>query len=72
GGDYTLSIDSNNCISLFEMPNNLLKIAFSDVQINGSAPQPENTSAGETSAIETLPAETSPAETSSSETSAAE
>lgn len=64
GGDYTLSIDSSGCISSFEMPNNLLKIAFSDVQINGSTAQPESeTSADENSSGENSESETSCAET---------
>ncbi len=33
GGDYTLSLDSSGNIACFDMPNNLLHIAFTDVQV---------------------------------------
>jgi hypothetical protein len=32
GGDYILSLDENGDISSFDMPNNLLRISFHDVQ----------------------------------------
>lgn len=38
GGAYTLSLDKEGCISTFEMPNNLLKIAFSEVSFNTPSP----------------------------------
>lgn len=59
GGDYTLSVDSNGNIHTFEMPNNLLKIAFSDVN-SVSAPQTSQTTEAvtnsETESTETVPA----------------
>lgn len=33
GGDYTLSLDSSGNIARFDMPNNLLHISFTDVQV---------------------------------------
>lgn len=36
GGEYTLSVDKNGYIHTFEMPNNLLKIAFSEVSASGA------------------------------------
>ncbi len=36
GGEYTLSVDKNGYIHTFEMPNNLLKIAFSEVYASGA------------------------------------
>ncbi len=44
GGDYSLSIDENGNIHTFEMPNNLLKISFSDVEPNTAVPSPAETS----------------------------
>ncbi len=43
GGDYSLSIDGNGNIHTFEMPNNLLKISFSDVMQNTAVPSPAET-----------------------------
>ena len=44
GGDYTLALDSSGCIASFDMPNNLLHISFTDVQLRGStAPLTEET-----------------------------
>lgn len=54
GGGYTLSVDESGNICGFEMPNNLLKITFSEV--NASAmPKPETT---EPAAEETTEGET--------------
>lgn len=36
GGEYTLSVDKNGYIHTFEMPNNLLKIAFSEASSSGA------------------------------------
>lgn len=36
GGEYTLSVDKNGYIHTFEMPNNLLKISFSEVSASGT------------------------------------
>ena len=43
GGDYCLSIDENGNIHTFEMPNNLLKITFSDVVLNAATPSHTDT-----------------------------
>lgn len=50
GGDYTLSVDANGNIHTFEMPNNLLKIAFSDVN-SVSAPQTSQTTEAATASV---------------------
>lgn len=36
GGDFSLALDSNGNINTFEMPNNLLKIGFSEVNASAS------------------------------------
>lgn len=40
GGEYSLALDSNGNIHTFEMPNNLLKIAFSEVSASGTPVSP--------------------------------
>lgn len=40
GGEYSLSLDSSGNIHTFEMPNNLLKIAFSEVSASGAPISP--------------------------------
>ena len=35
GGDYTLILDNSGNIAAFDMPNNLLHISFTDVQVRG-------------------------------------
>lgn len=40
GGEYSLSLDSSGNIHTFEMPNNLLKIAFSEVSASGTPVSP--------------------------------
>ena len=48
GGDYTLALDSSGCIASFDMPNNLLHISFTDVQLRGgTAPLTEATPTAE-------------------------
>lgn len=56
-GDYVITVDDKGYIHSFSMPNNLLKIAFSDVDVH-SAPQ----IAPETAVTEMI-GTTSPAET---------
>ncbi|MBO5164620.1 MAG: hypothetical protein J6B75_11050 [Ruminococcus sp.] len=41
-GDYTLSIDDKGCIHSFEMPNNLLKIVFTEVTVSGTPQIPQS------------------------------
>ena len=50
GGDYSLSLDGQGNIHTFEMPNNLLKITFSEVEYINYAPSPAETT---TSAVAT-------------------
>lgn len=53
GGDYSLALDSSGSIHTFEMPNNLLKIAFSEVTASGAPVSPavsETTCTTETTA----------------------
>ena len=49
GGDYTLILDNSGNIAAFDMPNNLLHISFTDVQVRGGIlPHSEETTAAET------------------------
>ncbi len=59
GGNYSLSLDSSGNIHTFEMPNNLLKIAFSEVSatVIPSSPAAEGTIVS-TSEITTTVSET--------------
>lgn len=66
GGDYTLSVDSNGNIHTFEMPNNLLKIAFSDVN-SVSAPQGSQTTEAATDSVTDTAETASTAEASTTE-----
>ncbi len=44
GGDYTLILDNSGNIAAFDMPNNLLHISFTDVQVRGGVlPSAEET-----------------------------
>lgn len=47
GGEYTLTVDGNGYISSFEMPNNLLKISFSDVRAAEASSEPRSTASSE-------------------------
>ena len=54
GGDYTLALDSSGNIASFDMPNNLLHISFTDVQVRGgTAPPTEETATAETEPLTT-------------------
>ncbi|MDO4864138.1 MAG: hypothetical protein Q4A05_08215 [Ruminococcus sp.] len=57
GGDYTLILDSSGYIAGFDMPNNLLHISFTDVQVRGGAVVPEAES------VTSAPVETAPTTT---------
>ena len=49
GGGYLLSVDSEGCLSGFEMPNNDLKMTFTNLKVTGgSAPAEETTSLSDT------------------------
>ena len=50
GGEYSLCVDKDGYIHTFEMPNNLLKIAFSEVSASGATISP---AASETTACTT-------------------
>lgn len=51
GGDYTLTVDSEGRLSAFEMPNNLLKMTFSELTVitvnNAPEEQPVTTAAAD-------------------------
>ena len=54
GGDYTLALDSSGNIVSFDMPNNLLHISFTDVQVRGGiAPPTEETPTAATEPLTT-------------------
>ncbi|MBQ8296357.1 MAG: hypothetical protein IJX77_01075 [Ruminococcus sp.] len=67
GGEYTLTVDKNGSISSFEMPNNKLKITFSEVTMLGEESASEAsttaapTEAGVTAAPTTGAVTTAPA-----------
>ncbi|MBO7394899.1 MAG: hypothetical protein J6U16_02120 [Ruminococcus sp.] len=54
GGDYTLILDNSGNIASFDMPNNLLHISFTDVQVRSEAipPASESTTAAESDTAE--------------------
>lgn len=49
-GEYTITVNDNGYISSFAMPNNLLKIAFSDMEVLSSQ-QPSQTQPALTAAV---------------------
>lgn len=53
GGDYTLALDSSGCIASFDMPNNLLHISFTDVQVRGGIAPPTEETVTETEPLTT-------------------
>ena len=50
GGDYTLTLDKNGLPFCFEMPNNKLKIDFTELKISENTAIPEETTACTTTA----------------------
>ena len=55
GGDYTLILDNSGNIAAFDMPNNLLHISFTDVQVRGGVlPSAEETTTAVTTEFSEL------------------
>lgn len=64
GGEYTLSVDGDGHAAAFEMPNNLLKIVFTELTVMESVttPAPEETTTSGDEPQEAAETETVPAE----------
>lgn len=69
GGDYVLMLDSNGNIKSFDMPNNLLKIDFSEVKMIQGVTAETTTEQATTVTTETIAETTVATESSSQEAS---